>query len=68
LTEGFGKIGQKALLCLREPALGPVFGIKGGATGGGSRFRGPFRRHQPPFHGGYARFDQLDQFDFGRHR
>lgn len=35
LTEGFGKIGQKALLCLREPALGPVFGIKGGATGGG---------------------------------
>src|SRR5574344_1330139 len=35
LTEGFGKIGQKALLCLREPALGQVFGIKGGATGGG---------------------------------
>ena len=35
LTEGFGKIGQDALLCLREPALGPVFGIKGGATGGG---------------------------------
>src|SRR5574344_678925 len=35
LTECFGKIGQKALLCLREPALGPVFGIKGGATGGG---------------------------------
>jgi len=35
LTEGFGQIGQKALLCLREPALGPVFGIKGGATGGG---------------------------------
>jgi Formyltetrahydrofolate synthetase len=35
LTEGLGQIGQKALLCLREPALGPVFGIKGGATGGG---------------------------------
>lgn len=35
LAEGFGAIGQKALLCLREPALGPVFGIKGGATGGG---------------------------------
>ena len=35
LTEGLGKIGQKALLCLREPSLGPVFGIKGGATGGG---------------------------------
>ncbi len=35
LAEGFGKIGQDALLCLREPSLGPVFGIKGGATGGG---------------------------------
>jgi len=35
LAEGFGKINQDALLCLREPALGPVFGIKGGATGGG---------------------------------
>jgi formate--tetrahydrofolate ligase len=35
LAEGFGKIGQQAMLCLREPALGPVFGIKGGATGGG---------------------------------
>jgi formate--tetrahydrofolate ligase len=35
LTEGLAKIKQKALLCLREPSLGPVFGIKGGATGGG---------------------------------
>ena len=35
LTEGMAKIGQEALLCLREPSLGPVFGIKGGATGGG---------------------------------
>ncbi len=35
LTEGLGKINQKAMLCLREPSLGPVFGIKGGATGGG---------------------------------
>lgn len=35
LTEGFGKIDQKAMLALREPSLGPVFGIKGGATGGG---------------------------------
>ena len=35
LTEGLGKIKQKAMLCLREPSLGPVFGIKGGATGGG---------------------------------
>ena len=35
LEEGFGKINQKAMLCLREPSLGPVFGLKGGATGGG---------------------------------
>ena len=35
LTEGLRKIGKKAVLALREPSLGPVFGIKGGATGGG---------------------------------
>lgn len=35
LLDGMAKIGQDALLCLREPSLGPVFGIKGGATGGG---------------------------------
>ena len=35
LHDGFACIGQKSLLCLREPSLGPVFGIKGGATGGG---------------------------------
>lgn len=35
LTDGFAHIHQPALLCLREPSLGPVFGIKGGATGGG---------------------------------
>ena len=33
LAEGMGKIKQKALLCLREPSMGPVFGLKGGATG-----------------------------------
>jgi formate--tetrahydrofolate ligase len=35
LTEGLGAIGKEPLLCLREPSLGPVFGIKGGAAGGG---------------------------------
>ncbi len=35
LTDGLNNIGIKSLLCLREPSLGPVFGIKGGATGGG---------------------------------
>jgi formate--tetrahydrofolate ligase len=35
LTQGFGKIGKRPVLCLREASLGPVFGIKGGAAGGG---------------------------------
>lgn len=35
LTEGLAKIKKKAIAVLREPSLGPVFGIKGGATGGG---------------------------------
>ncbi len=35
LADGMAKIGKKVCLALREPSLGPVFGIKGGATGGG---------------------------------
>ncbi len=35
LADGLQKIGKKSVLALREPSLGPVFGIKGGATGGG---------------------------------
>lgn len=35
LTDGLNEIGKKAIAVLREPSLGPVFGIKGGATGGG---------------------------------
>jgi formate--tetrahydrofolate ligase len=35
LTQGLGHIGRKVALCLREASLGPVFGIKGGAAGGG---------------------------------
>ena len=35
LTEGMNKIGKKTMVFLREPSLGPVFGIKGGAAGGG---------------------------------
>ncbi|MBO6497667.1 MAG: formate--tetrahydrofolate ligase, partial [Roseivirga sp.] len=35
LTEGLNKIGKKTVAVLREPSLGPVFGIKGGAAGGG---------------------------------
>lgn len=35
LCDGLNKIGKKAMVALREPSLGPVFGMKGGATGGG---------------------------------
>src|SRR3990170_508865 len=35
LTQGLGAIGKRPVLCLREASLGPVFGIKGGAAGGG---------------------------------
>ena len=35
LADGLRKIGRKSVLALREPSLGPVFGMKGGATGGG---------------------------------
>jgi formate--tetrahydrofolate ligase len=35
LTQGLGQIGKDVMLCLREPSMGPVFGIKGGGNGGG---------------------------------
>jgi formyltetrahydrofolate synthetase len=35
LAQGMGKIGKDVMLCLREPSMGPVFGIKGGGNGGG---------------------------------
>lgn len=35
IADGLRKIGEKSILALREPSLGPVFGVKGGATGGG---------------------------------
>src|ERR1044072_2556727 len=35
LTDALWRLGERAALCLREPSLGPVFGVKGGAAGGG---------------------------------
>ncbi len=35
LGEAFWRLGKKAITCIRQPSMGPVFGIKGGATGGG---------------------------------
>lgn len=42
LTQGLVKLGYKAVATLREPSLGPLFGIKGGATGGGRASLEPF--------------------------
>jgi formate--tetrahydrofolate ligase len=41
LAMGLGRLGKLAVACIRQPSLGPVFGIKGGGAGGGSssRFR-----------------------------
>jgi methylenetetrahydrofolate dehydrogenase (NADP+)/methenyltetrahydrofolate cyclohydrolase/formyltetrahydrofolate synthetase/formate--tetrahydrofolate ligase len=35
LTQGLGRIGKKSITCIRQPSMGPTFGIKGGAAGGG---------------------------------
>jgi formate--tetrahydrofolate ligase len=35
LTQGLGHTGRSVMLCMREPSVGPVFGVKGGGTGGG---------------------------------
>src|SRR5438093_5232934 len=35
LTDALNRVGKKAMLCIREPSLGPCFGVKGGAAGGG---------------------------------
>ena len=37
LTDGLARIGKRAVLAIREPSLGPLFGMKGGGTGGGRR-------------------------------
>ena len=39
LADGLKRIGKKVMVALREPSLGPVFGIKGGAGGGGAGWR-----------------------------
>ena len=50
LGDALNKIGKKAVICLREPSLGPVFGMKGGAAGGGYRAGRADGGHQPALH------------------
>src|SRR3979409_2210465 len=49
LTDALNYIGKKAMLCLREPSLGPSFGMKGGAAGGGYPPGGPLGGHNLHF-------------------
>ena len=57
LADGLRKIGKKSIAALREPSLGPVFGIKGGAAGGG---------YQPALHRRLSRHRRGQQ-PAGRH-
>jgi formate--tetrahydrofolate ligase len=53
LTMGLGKINKKVMLCLREPSMGPVFGVKGGGTGGGYAQIGPMEEINLHFNGDF---------------
>ncbi|HET9268642.1 MAG TPA: formate--tetrahydrofolate ligase, partial [Vicinamibacterales bacterium] len=53
LTMGLGKLGKKVMLCLREPSMGPIFGIKGGGTGGGYAQIGPMEDINLHFNGDF---------------
>ena len=50
LTQGMNRIGKQTTVVLREPSLGPVFGIKSGAAGGGWSQVLPIGRNQSAFH------------------
>src|SRR5688572_16374667 len=53
LTMGLGKIGKSVMLCLREPSMGPVFGVKGGGTGGGQSMIEPMEEINLHFNGDF---------------
>ncbi len=53
LTMGLGKIGKKVMLALREPSMGPVFGVKGGGTGGGYAQLAPMEEINLHFNGDF---------------
>ena len=53
LTQGLVRIGRKTIITSREPSLGPVFGIKGGAAGGGKSLIEPAQKINLHFHGDF---------------
>ena len=60
LGDALNHIGRRALICLREPALGPVFGLKGGATGGGRAQVVPMEDINLNFTGDFAAIAQAN--------
>ncbi|WP_425392990.1 formate--tetrahydrofolate ligase [Ekhidna sp.] len=60
LTDGLNSIGKKAIAVLREPSLGPVFGIKGGATGGGHSQIIPMEDINLHFNGDFAAIEKAN--------
>ncbi|MEJ0008080.1 MAG: formate--tetrahydrofolate ligase [Steroidobacteraceae bacterium] len=68
LGDALNRIGKKTIICLREPALGPVFGMKGGAAGGGYSQVVPDGGHQPALHGGFRRHCARQQSAGRAHR
>ena len=58
LLDGLAAIGKKAMACLREPSMGPVFGMKGGATGGGQAQLVPMEDINLHFTGDFAALTQ----------
>ena len=60
LNEGLNKIGKKSIVVLREPSLGPVFGIKGGAAGGGHSQVVPMEDINLHFTGDFAAIEKAN--------
>lgn len=60
LTDGLNRIGKQAVAVLREPSLGPVFGIKGGATGGGYSQLIPMEDINLHFNGDFAAIEKAN--------
>jgi formate--tetrahydrofolate ligase len=62
LNEGLNKIGKKSIVVLREPSLGPVFGIKGGAAGGGFSQVIPMEDINLHFTGDFSAIEKANNF------
>ena len=65
LADALNKLGKNTMVCLREPSLGPVFGVKGGAAGGGYAQVVPMEDINLHFTGGQGPFLSREWFSLG---